>query len=228
MKRFMAVSAFITLTIFVTVVVLGTNAHARKRTKHRTGTQSTGFYIGANAGLNILDDSTLVNAFPIDIKYDPGFLVGGVLGYDFGMVRLDAEFAYRTNDASDLILPAPLGGFPAEGSTSALSYMINGYFDIPTSMSLKPYLGVGIGYSTVSLEIIEPSFFGTLANDSDSVLVYQFSAGIGYEISRTTTLSLGYRYFATDDLEMTTIGAVPFTIEYQSHEFNIGVRFLFN
>jgi opacity protein-like surface antigen len=184
--------------------------------------------MGLSGGINILDDSALINANSIDIEYDPGFQVGGVLGYDFGMWRLDAEVAYRTNAAGDLILPPPFGGFPADGSTSALSYMINGYFDIPTNMLIKPYLGGGIGYATVSLDATEPSVLGPVADDSDSVLAYQLSTGLGFDISKTTTLSLGYRSFATEDLEMVTIGVQPFTTEYQSHEFNIGVRFLFH
>lgn len=231
MKQSLTVMVFIIVTI-----LLCSNAYATHRSWNQsTVTQGTGYYIGVSGGLGNLDDSALDNANPIDIEYDPGFLVGGVLGYDFGMWRLDAEIAYRTNDASNLIFPAPLGQLPVgDGSTTALSYMVNGYFDIPTNMLIKPYLGGGIGYATVSLDVsvppgtFPPGFSSTVADDSDSVLAYQFSAGIGFEISRTTALSLGYRYFATDDLEMMTIGAVPFTTEYQSHEFSIGVRFLFN
>jgi opacity protein-like surface antigen len=221
MKRFVTLAVIVTMT-----VVLCASAYARDRSKNRTKAQSTGFYIGGNAGLNLLGDSSLENGSSLGIEYDSGYLVGGSLGYDFGEFRLDAEVAYKTNDASDIIT-TPSGGFTADGSTSVLSYMINGYFDIPINRSLKPYLGAGIGYATVTLDVGIPGVFPTLADDSDSVLAYQFSAGVGYEISRTTTLNLGYRYFATEDPEMINFGGLPFTTEYQTHEFVVGVRFLF-
>lgn len=225
MKRFIALSSFIALAIFVTVIFLGSSVYAKHKAKPSTLTKDEGFYIGGNVGLNILSDSSLVNAAPLGINYELGFKVGGVLGYDFGMLRLDAEVAYRANGASDII--SPVSRFTADGSTSILSYMINGYFDIPTKMSLTPYLSAGIGYATVSLDTGIPGLVPTLVDDSDSVFAYQFSAGVGYEISQTTILSLGYRYFATEDPQMINFGGLPFSTEYQSHEFVVGVRFLF-
>jgi opacity protein-like surface antigen len=217
MKRFVLITVSITVAF-----LLCSNAYATHRSWNKSAVaQNNGFYIGASGGLNILNDSSLDSGVSLDINYSPGLTFGGVLGYDFGNFRLDAEITYRDNDI-DLI------GLPAEGSTSALSYMINGYFDIPTSMALKPYLGGGIGYATVSINDANIPGVAPIADDSDSVLAYQFSAGVGYEISRTTTLSLGYRYFATEDPEMIDAFGTPFTTEYQSHEFSIGVRFLFN
>jgi len=225
MQRIIAVAIFVTM-----MVALCANAHATHRSWNKsTVHQSKGFYIGVNGGLNVLGDSSLMNATPLDINYDLGYLVEGSLGYDFGMFRVDAEIAYKSTDSSELV--TPFGSLEADGSTSALSYMINGYFDIPTGLAVKPYVGVGIGYATISLETGIPSLgppLSGLVDDSDSVLAYQVSAGVGYEISRSTTLILGYRYFATDDPEMTTSVGNPFTTEYQTHEFVVGVRFLFN
>ena len=213
------------LTVMVFVIVtflLYSNAYATHRSWNRsTVTQGTGYYLGISGGLSILNDSSLDSTVSLDINYGSGFTFGGVLGYDFGMIRLDAEVAYRDNGIE-------LIGLPAEGSASALSYMVNGYFDIPTNMFIKPYLGGGIGYATVSINDATVPGVTPVADDSASVLAYQFSTGIGFEISRTTTLSLGYRYFVTEEPEMVDVFGSPFTTEYQSHEFNIGVRFLFN
>jgi opacity protein-like surface antigen len=208
------------------VFLLCTNSYATHRSWNKSSVkQDSGFYIGASGGLNFLGDSSLDSGVSLDVNYGSGYTFGGVLGYDFGMLRLDAEVAYRDNDIEVI-------GISAEGSTSALSYMINGYFDIPTHLAVKPYLGGGIGFATVSVNDANipgiPPFPAPVADDSDSVLAYQLSAGVGLEISRTTTLTLGYRYFATEDLEMLDASAVAFTTEYQSHEINIGIRFLFN
>jgi len=216
MKRYLAVA------VFVTVAVLGANVHAQQG----TGGQGTGLYIGGHLGLNILDDPDFEQpqfGFVASTSFDAGLGAGGVIGYDFGMVRVDAEIAYRHNEISDFF------GVDADGSATALSYMINGYFDISTGGPVTPYIGGGIGFATVSWNDVEiPAFFFTLpvADDDDSVLAYQFSAGIGYEINPRTTVTFGYRFFATEDPEMVDAFGDPFTTEYQSHEFNVGVRLL--
>ena len=206
----------------IVAFLLCSNAYATHRSWNKsTVDQDKGFYIGAKGGLNILNDSSLDSIVNLDINYGLGLTFGGVLGYDFEDLRLDAEITYRDNDI-DLI------GVPAEGSTTALSYMINGYFDVPTHMAVKPYVGGGIGYATVSINDANIPGVATVADDSDSVFAYQLSAGLGFEISRRTTLSLGYRYFATQELELQDTSGIPLSTEYQSHEINIGVRFLFN
>jgi opacity protein-like surface antigen len=217
MKRFIQIMAIMTVAF-----LLSSNAYATHRSWNRsTGTQGTGYYLGLSGGLNILGSSSLDSTVSLDIDYDSGFGVGGIFGYDFGAVRLDSEITYRDNGIS-------LIGLPAEGSTSALSYMINGYYDVPTSMLLKPYLGGGIGYATVSINDANIPGVTSVADDSASVFAYQLSAGLGFEINHTTTLSLGYRYFGTEDPKMADTSGEAFTTEYQSHEFIIGVRFLFH
>lgn len=203
---------FLTVAVFVTVVVLGANVHAQL---------DSGPYIGGHLGLNILSDPDIEQSgFVFSTSYDPGIGLGGVVGYDFGLVRIDGEIALRANGISDI------AGVSADGHASALSYMVNGYFDFPTGGPLKPYIGGGIGFATVLVDI---EVFGfQLVDDSDSVLAYQFSGGIGIEVNPRTTVSFGYRYFITDDPEMEDAGGFPFTTEYQSHEFNIGARILFN
>ena len=217
MKRFVLIMVILTVAFLVS-----SNAYATHRSWNRsTVTQDPGYYMGLSGGLNILGNSSLDSTVSLDINYDSGFAVGGIFGYDFGALRLDGEITYRDNGIS-------LIGLPAEGNTSALSYMINGYFDIPTNMLIKPYLGGGIGYATVSVNDANIPGVTTVADDSASVLAYQLSAGIGIEVSHTTTLSLGYRYFLTEDPGMADTSGAAFTTEYQSHEFNIGVRFLFH
>ena len=155
-----------------------------------------------------------------------GQVWGGVLGYDFGNFRVDGELALRINKINSL------NGAPIDGDTSAFSYMVNGYFDFPTNGPVKPYIGGGIGFATVSIDWHVPGFFPlsqvSIADDSDSDVAYQFSAGIGYEINPRTTVSFGYRYFATEELQMMFDSGTPFTMEYQSHEFNLVVRYMFN
>ena len=222
MKRFLAVA------VFVTVAVLGANVHAQQG----TGGQGTGPYGTILVGLNILSDSE-INGFTNTTDYGPLIGLGGAFGYDFGNFRVDGEIAFRINEINSV------GGTPLVGGsyTAAFSYMVNGYFDLPTDGPWKPYIGGGIGFATVAIDWNRPGFFPLsqvpVAGGSDSGVAYQFSGGIGYEINPKSTVSFGYRYFAVEELQMvfdsgSPFGSGPFTMEYQSHEFNLVVRYMFN
>lgn len=229
MKRFLAVA------VFVTVAVLGANVHAQQE----TGDQGTGFYVGGHLGANTADSE--INGGTLATDEDTLIGFGGVLGYDFGNFRVDGEIAFRFNTIDRLggisLDPQSLGS-GNNSTTFAFSYMVNGYFDLPTDGPWKPYIGGGIGFATVTIDWIAPGFFPftqvPVADDSDSGLAYQFSGGIGYEINPRTTVSFSYRYFAVEELQMVFDSGSPinpgspFTMEYQSHEFNLGVRIMFN
>ncbi len=219
MKRYLAVA------VFMIVSVWGVNAHAQQETGDKG--KGTGFYGGGHLVLNILSDPDFELAgLVLSTNYDPGASLGGFWGYEFGNFRVDGELAIRINKINSL------NGAPIDGDTSAFSYMVNGYFDFPTNGPVKPYIGGGIGFATVSIDWHVPGFFPfsqvSIADDSDSGVAYQFSAGIGYEINPRTTVSFGYRYFATEELQMMFDSGTPFTMEYQSHEFNLVVRYMFN
>ena len=63
-------------------------------------------------------------------------------------------------------------------------------------------------------------------DDNDTVFAYQFMAGIGFEINPKTTLTVGYRYFATTDPEFVLLG-LPTEFTISSHDFNVGARLMF-
>lgn len=224
MKRHLA----LVILVFVSVFVLDANVHAQEGME----TQGTGPYVGGHLGLNIADSE--INGGASTTDYDAGVGLGGVLGYDFGNFRVDGDIALRFNTLNSL------GGAPlkSDSDTTAFSFMVNGYFDFPTDGPVKPYVGGGIGFAVVSIDWQTSGFFPfshvPVADDSDSGLAYQFSGGIGYEINPRTTVSFSYRYFATEEMQMAFSNrspinsGLPFSMDYQSHEFNIGVRILFN
>jgi opacity protein-like surface antigen len=227
--------------VFIAMAVLGVNVHAQQETED----QGAGFYVGGHLGA-IIEDLE-VNGGSLATFNNTGFVIGGVLGYDFGNFRVDGELIFRLNTIDSLggVSLNP-GGFSEEkdSSTYVSSYMVNGYFDLPTEGPLKPYIGGGIGFATVSIDWVTPAFFFSsvpVADDNDSGLAYQFSTGVGYEIDLdreinpiTIVVTLGYRYFAIEELQMMFASSSPinpgspFTIEYQSHEFLIGARVLFH
>ena len=161
-----------------------------------------------------------------EISFDPGLNIGVALGQDFGNYRAEFEIAYRGWDMDTGTVSGVVPGCPCTGSidgdVSALSLMINGYYDFHSADSpLAPYLGAGIGLASINADI------GLGADERDTVFAYQLMAGIGYDINPNTILTVGYRYFSTVTNPEFPILGVPVEFSVSSHEFNVGVRFGF-
>lgn len=213
MKRLLVMAIF-------SFLFIATSAQAADKKK---------WYASGNLGLSLVNDSD-ISVLGIDIgeiSFDPGFNVGGALGYDYGSIRAEFEIAYHAWDmdefSSPLVIPplCPCSG-PIDGDASALSYMVNGYYDFQiTKSSVVPYLGVGIGGAYVNGDL------GLGDSDNDTVFAYQFMAGIGFEINPLTILTLGYRYFATTDPGFDLGLGADLEATIASHEVNLGVRLMF-
>ena len=159
-------------------------------------------------------DTDFEDAFGID--YKRGIDVDAIIGYDFGMFRLEGEIGYKKAkvnefeiDDSDiaainLALNRPSGvgdpgnpGFAAisaddfdlNGNIKVWSAMVNGLVDFGNEDGLSFYVGGGAGRAKAKA-------FG----DSDSAWAFQGIVGARYAVSRNVDLGLKYRYFQTGKL----------------------------
>ena len=127
------------------LVFAGTSAHAAGK----------GTYFSGNLGLSMAVDSelSLSGVDFLEISFDPGFNVGAAFGYDYGNARAELEIAYHSWDMDEATIPGGITG-SIDGDASALSFMVNGYYDFhSTSSSLVPYLGAGIGLASVNVDL---------------------------------------------------------------------------
>ena len=186
MKRFL-------ITLMVAAVFMATSAQAADGK----------MYFSASGGLSLTNDLELPG---FNLSFDPGFNIGGALGYDMGRFRVEGEIRYHSVDV-DAVNGITV---PFNADLSALSFMANGYYDIEMQNSpLTPYLGLGIGY--VSSEI---SALAASTNEDD--FGYQFMLGLGYDITAAAILTAEYRYFGIANSD------APDT-----HAFIFGARFMF-
>ena len=162
-------------------------------------------YIAGNFGFGILTDS---DDQGVELSFDPGWGLNGAFGYDMGQYRVEGEIGYRMYDLDEV----RIGGvpIPVDGDVTALTFMANGYYDHDMGSPLTPYVGFGLGFVDVEFEVTGVGTF------SDTEIAYQFMLGAGYDISPTTVLTAGYRFFGFTDND----GAFV-------HELNIGARFMF-
>jgi opacity protein-like surface antigen len=191
-----------------------------------TGAIPSAFYAEIRGSANFLEDSAngmnAPNGLGLSTDFDTGFGVSGAIGRDLSdfltgsltNFRAEAEIAYNENG---------IEGAAGNPEINATAYMANLYYDFQTSDTYRnfvPYVGVGVGAATVELDGI------ALGDDEDTVFAYQVRAGINYRIRPGLLLSLGYRFFDTQDPEFrSALG--NFESEYRSHAVEAGLRFRF-
>ena len=104
------------------------------------------------------------------------------------------------------------------GDFSMLAFMANVDYDFDTGSRWVPYVGGGLGVATISIDT-ETATGRSTADDSDTVFAYQVGAGLGYEFpleeGRSVTVSLDWRYFATQD--------PTFKGDVTGGEFDVGI-----
>jgi opacity protein-like surface antigen len=173
-----------------------------------------GLYLSGNIGFGIRPDAKTNGP---DLQNDPAFVINGAIGIELNpMIRVEGEIGLHNNTA-DI---SPLFN---EFTFSMVSFMGNGYFDIPTHSPLRPYLGAGLGFAVAG---VEEEVAGLTSTDSDLVGAFQLMAGIGFDISPRATFTFGYRYFTTTDPSFFTAFG-PLETEFTSHDFLFGARFRF-
>ncbi len=172
-------------------------------------------YISASAGLGLLSNSDVEGPWMTEIDYKVGYAVSGAVGLDGGMSRIEGAVGYQVNDWDkvDGIEVAD----EVDTEIAILSFMANGYLDIEMPASLvTPYLMAGVGIANVDFEAVD--IVGE--SDDDTVFAYQVGAGVGFHAVPNITVDVGYRYFATSDIEPED----GVEIGLSSHNIMAGIR----
>lgn len=127
---------------------------------------NTGWYLRGDLGWSFLDSD-------IGRKNDSGFTGGAGIGYRFSDTfrgDLTADYSGEYNVGSNKI--------------DAWTLLANGYVDIPLTATVVPYLGAGAGYGWVD---------GKRGYSEDGFTAAAM-AGVGFQISDSMTLDVGYRF----------------------------------
>jgi OmpA-OmpF porin, OOP family len=175
------------------------------------------WYIGVEGGAMIVEDIALdIGALPaagqVDHKY--GYDVDGIIGYDFGGFRVEAEVGYKQAQVDSYISTTSTsrggGAFPAAtpgtfngaaGRTSALSFMLNGLLDFGDDDAINGFVGGGVGVARVKHGNYSINPNGNFLNDSDTGFAYQAIAGIRSPLTDNIDVGLKYRFFNVDGVD---------------------------
>jgi OOP family OmpA-OmpF porin len=177
------------------------------------------------------------------VKLD-GADLGGIVGYDFGMFRVEGEVSYREIDAgriaSTVRLPAltavaanglaggaPAGVYGTRGKMSAFSGMANALVDFGPDDGLQGYVGGGVGWAKVKTRLsIDPAGPG-IVDDSDSGFAWQAIAGFRVPVTDAIDVGLKYRFFNVNNVDMVDTSGRNMNTRWRSHSLLGTVTFNF-
>lgn len=181
-------------------------------------------FLGGTSAPDVKDTAGGLNTF--DNGYEASIALGYGLSED---ARIEAEVIASKVAIRSISLPGLNGGNPqnASGTISSQSLMLNGYYDFDVNLPMTPYIGAGAGLSNVSVNNASvPGFLGT--NDKDRALSWQFKAGLSKAISDNLDINVGYRYFDTQRLSLTSNLGTNFTADGAArHTIGIGLTHRF-
>ena len=157
---------------------------------------------------------------------DPGFYLGGVVGYAVtDNLRAEIEAFYRNDRLGGQ--PAGSNPFdmtftpsrPAPGAASVYGGMARGRWEFGRDSAFAPYVGGGVGLATVDFDITLDS-----AKDRDeaSLFAYEFTAGARYTLTPRSSIRAGYRLSGTSDTDRDT--ARP---DERTHAIEFGINYRF-
>jgi len=170
----------------------------------------------------------------IELSDETGFALA--VGFETGggqQVELEAAFrSFDIEGANDVRLGSHSvpAGYRLTGDVDTWSLMINArqLFDIG---SVRPYIGAGLGFArhdgtaALAVQPIPPLLPGGLMGEesgNDTVVAYQFMAGVEVPMAEEAQFFAGYRYMATADLEIERL-----TASYDTHAVEAGIRIRF-
>lgn len=195
-------------------------------------------YLGIDAGLLFARDGDLDIIEPggtnndADIEYKRGIDADLVAGYDFGLLRAEAELGYK-RAKHDRYTASDDFRVDANGKTSALSLMGNLLFDFGSADGLSVFAGGGAGLARSRVRLSYDDDGDVLSETArDTRLAWQILAGVRYAISSHADIGLKYRYFRTklkDDnfVDDVTGGTDALRTDFRSHSLLAALTFNF-
>ena len=169
---------------------------------------------------------TIVATTEVNSDLSNGFVLGGAVGAKLDNwldgLRAEMELSYRHNKLKGDWQFSLDGNFPtsfysstdfevagsSSGDLSRFAVMANVWYDIDAGSRIVPYVGGGVGWNRVRLEldgeVSDPGFLMTdvVGQDfSESGFAWQLGAGANYEVSPGVKVGVGYRYFHGADID---------------------------
>jgi opacity protein-like surface antigen len=183
--------------------------------------------------------------FDAEVELEDGFMAGLAFGAHFNeWARAEVEVSGHWHDAggdAQLTTDAPTvaavtAAYALDGDEHALFLLANLWIDLPISEIVRPYIGGGIGFGRLDVDITGETAGAVTADiidDADWGFAFQLGGGVAFGLTENIAVDVGYRYkrindadFEFDD-DVVALEGVEIEKDYKSHNILLGVRFGF-
>lgn len=192
----------ITTTAIIFTAAISLEAKADSHSQERNG------YIEGSAGLSNAWDNQIATVGPqynngINLNLKAGQYYDDVIGDSD--IRGEIEGSYIDNDFDNI-----------SGDVTIYAGMVNGYYDFNNSSKITPYVGLGVGAAFVEAQS------SSFTDDEQTVFAYQGMLGAAYEYDNDIDLTMGYKYFNANSVE---IGNRKEDMERNNIEFGVRLKY---
>jgi opacity protein-like surface antigen len=195
-------------------------------------------YLGLRGSYVTAEDQATTSSVIDDQRtFKDGWGVTGFMGFVIDeALRGEIEAGYRINNIEKVrvdrnaLLPASAGNeFNVDGQVDMGLAMVNLYYDFHIEgLPVLPWVGVGVGGGHVNYQFIydygDP-LAPAMADASDWQFAYQLMAGVTVPVGQSTSMSLGYRYFKTEEMVFTDAYANEFRTDLTNQSLDVGLQF---
>lgn len=151
-----------------------------------------------------LNTLSVENGIVFDHK--TGYDLDFIAGYDFGLIRAEAELGYKRASLNGVAVAPGIqfnntGPLSVDGFTRSQSAMANLLIDFGSEDGLQVYGGGGVGGARTTLNNVISGAgvpAGRGVNGPDTSFAWQLIAGMRVPVSYNIDLGLKYRYFRTE------------------------------
>ena len=170
--------------------------------------KTKGAYFVGSVGGGLMNEIDFVGGGTV--SFDPGFSGEIGVGYDFGSLRTELTYSSLTTtpeDSSDI-------------DVDVNSFLISAAYDWRADKKWQPYVGLGIGSSTVDVTAAATVGATAFTVGDENIATAKFRLGISYEASENMDMYAETWGQSFDDF---TIGALEFT-DITTSGVSLGIR----
>ena len=192
-------------------------------------------YVSLFGGASILTknpNATLTTPFSASadaLMNNPGYIIGGAVGIDWGnQVRTELELSHArwTSDTARVYISGTTFDTPAQSDVSATYLLGNAWLDLTQGSKLTPYIGGGLGIGWANVNAATDTPFVTHFNASG--LAFQLGAGVRFDVSDNVSIDAGYRFKDIVGLNYSSDTPMALTdTSLASHNFQVGLTLKF-
>ena len=138
--------------------------------------EEKGTYFVGSIGIGQMADIDIAaNLGGGEFEFDSGFSGEFGIGYDFGKFR--TEFTYNGTNTDLSTVQAVSTDIGVDVST----WMVSAAYDWRADKKWQPYLGAGIGQSTIEVDLAQTIGNVAVVVDDDNITAVKIKVGVNYE-----------------------------------------------